>query len=490
MVKPYTLILGIAAALFATTACSDDNGGGGGGRDDAGGGAPGDLDASRLDAAEAAVGGSGLRDGGPPIAADGSPGSSDSGFESTDGGIPDSGQTVCDTGAKPAIPALRLEVVAGAESINRLVDAEQPKGTADWYLVQQSGTVRVLRNGALLAGNFVDVTSEVTVSADGDERGLLGIAFPPDFTSTGKFYVAVTPTKGADANRDSVYEYQRSPDGLSSTRTKQIVKLDSSDSNHNGGNLQFGPDGFLYFGTGDGGGGCNSNMPGVPQSTGSQFGKILRFDPNAVAPFAAAGNPFSGSTGDPTVSHYGFRNPFRFGFDRATGDLYVGDVGQDAFEEIDYAPAGSTGLNFGWPVYEGDHPAPCNMSPKVPLNPGSVYSKPIVDLPQNTGLWGDYVSAIGGLVYRGTAIPALRGVYLFGDYQGERMGALYQCGSQTSPVTPIGKNKDPNQPAQAGFTPPPGAARFGFLTAIVDDNAGEIYFVVNRNTLWKVVAGG
>jgi glucose/arabinose dehydrogenase len=417
----------------------------------------------------------------------------DDGGAPADSGTPDSGPppVTCDASKAPTLPALALEAVAGVPTLSRLVDAEQPKDTSDWYLVQQAGTVRILRDGVLLAGNFVDVRDQITLGDDGDERGLLGIAFPPDYAQSGIFYIAVSATKGANnvAGRDTVYEYMRSSDGLTSTPTgKVIIQLPPSAQNHNGGNLQFGPDGFLYFGSGDGGGGCNSDEPGSPQDPTSPFGKVHRFDPKAAAPYAAAGNPYNGTNGLATVLHYGLRNPFRFGFDRVKGDLYIGDVGQDAYEEVSYAAAGAKALNFGWPVFEGDHDAPCPFD-NTPLNPGSTHTKPIVDLPQNTGIWGDYVSVIGGVVYRGTAIPALQGAYLFGDYTGARMGLIYQCGDQTSPAAVLLKKRNPNQPNVAGFQLPSGVNDFAQLTAITEDNAGELYFVANRNSLWKVVPG-
>jgi glucose/arabinose dehydrogenase len=473
----------LALALLALAACGDDkkpavadpNDG-----DDAGEETV--VDAARPDSSRPLDAAAPPRDAGEPS----EPG--DSSTPPGDTGTPDSGQPPipCDASKAPTLPALKLEAVPGVGTLEKLVDAEQPKGSSDWYLVQQTGTVRVLRNGALLPGNFVDVSSQISLVLEGDERGLLGIAFPPDYAASGLFYIAMTGTRGAAPGQDSVYEYKRSQDGASSAPTgKTIIQLPSSESNHNGGNLQFGPDGFLYFGSGDGGGGCNSGKPGTPQDPKSPFGKILRFDPSAAAPYAAEGNPYDGTNGLTTVLHYGLRNPFRFGFDRVKGDLYIGDVGQDAYEEVSFAPAASKALNFGWPIYEGDHEAPCPRDNTV-LNPGSTYTKPIVDLPQNTGMWADYVSVIGGVVYRGNAIPALQGVYLFGDYQGARMGAIYQCEGQTSPATRIAKNRNPNDPSQPGFSAP---TNFNLLTAIVEDDAGELYFVANRTSLWKVVPG-
>lgn len=404
----------------------------------------------------------------------------------TGGGEP----VACDASAAPDVGKLALETVVGG--LDKVVYAAQPKGSSDWYLVQQTGTIRVFSNGALRPGNFLDLSSQIQLfsGAFDDERGLLGLAFPPDYAESGKFYVMLTPTTGADADSDMVLEFQRSandPYVADATPTRTILKLEKSMLNHNGGHIVFGPDGMLYVGTGDGGGSCNDNKVGAPQDPSSPFGKILRLDPKAPAPHAAAGNPFDGDAA--RTLHYGLRNPYRFSFDRATGDLYIGDVGQDSYEEIDYVPAGAKGLNLGWAAFEGAHADTCRGRT---LREGSTHTPPIVDIDRRrsaTGPFSDYVSIIGGFVYRGSALPQLRGVYLFGDYTGQRMGALVQCGEQTSPITPILKNPDPNTPNAPAFKLPSGHPAFRQLTAIVEDNAGELYFVVNRTSLMKLVPG-
>ncbi|WP_433926828.1 sorbosone dehydrogenase family protein [Sorangium cellulosum] len=395
---------------------------------------------------------------------------------------------VCNATAAPDVGKLALApVVTG---VDRLVYAAQPKGSSDWYLVQQTGKIRVFTGGALREENFLDVSSQIqlTTGLFDDERGLLSIAFPPDYATSGKFYIAMTPTTGTNMNRDVVLEYQRSagnPYVANETPTKTILRLDASAVNHNGGHVMFGPDGMLYVGTGDGGGSCNSDKPGASQDINSPFGKLLRLDPNAPEPYAAAGNPFDGSAA--RVWHYGLRNPYRFSFDRLTKDLYIGDVGQDSYEEVDFVPAGVSGLNFGWAAFEGDHANTCNGRT---LREGTTDTKPIVDIDRRrtaTGPFRDYVSVVGGYVYRGAALPQLRGVYLFGDYTGERMGAIMQCGTQTSPITQILKNRDPNTPNAPAFARQGGLPTFEDLTAIVEDDAGELYFVANRDSLVKIV---
>jgi glucose/arabinose dehydrogenase len=505
-------VVATALALFALTgsACGDDdkpNGDGGGPRDSGRGDAStGDAGratdaaardgSTRADAssADACVGdcdpagdidaatdaGQLTPESGTDTPDSAAPGQADTGTDVA----PDAGVTTCSPSAvAPTIPKLKLEAVPGVGTLDTLIFAAQPPGSSDWYLVQQRGTIRVLSGGVLQPDDFLDVSAQIAIAGD-DERGLLGLAFAPDYAQSGKLYVMMTPTTGALRNHDVVLEYTRT--GGVAASPKQILDLQESEINHNGGTLAFGPDGFLYVGTGDGGAACNTYAPGGPQDVSWPFGKILRLDPKAAPPYAAAGNPFA-SEGDPRVYHYGLRNPYRFAFDRATGDLYIGDVGQDSYEEFSFAASGTSGLNFGWPKREGSHADTC---PGRMLRPGSTATDPIVDVdrrPGATGPFGDYKSAISGPVYRGSAIPELRGVYLFGDYVGTRMGALIQCGT-TSPVTPILKNSNPNEPNAAAFSREAGLPPFSALTAIVEDGAGELYFVANRSRLLKVVA--
>jgi len=403
--------------------------------------------------------------------------------------------TACDPSAAPTIPPLALETVVSG--LSGLTFAAQPPGASEWYLLQQSGQIRVFKDNALLPAPFLDLSAQVRLTSSpivDDERGLLGLAFPPDYATSGKFYVMLTPTTGDGAGQDTVREYKRSaanPLVADAMPTRTMVQLPASAVNHNGGNIAVGPDGMLYVGTGDGGGRCNDDQRGAPQDTNSLFGKILRLDPNAAAaPYAAAGNPFTGEAA--SVWHYGLRNPYRFSFDRETGDLYIGDVGQDAFEELDFAKSGDKGLNFGWPAYEGNVKSSGSMGTCATsaVRSGSTATPPIAEFDRRmsaTGDFRDYRSVIGGEVYRGAALPALKGVYLFGDYVGIRMGALRQCGATTSKITTIAKNRDANAPDAPSFSRTSGDPALGDLTAIVSDNAGELYFVANFDRLYKVV---
>jgi glucose/arabinose dehydrogenase len=405
------------------------------------------------------------------------------------------GGTPCDASKAPTVGTLGLEVVNS--TFSRLVDAAQPPGSTDWYLVQQTGQIIVLSGGEKKSAAFLDVSSDVTGlgnASSGDERGLLGLTFAPDYATSGKFYVAITLTA---SNTDVVREYTRSsadPYVADAASKKDVVVLPSSATNHNGGVVRFGPDGMLYIGTGDGGGSCSDNKGDAPQDVGELFGKILRVDPSKTFPDNGAdGNPFA-ANGDARVYHYGLRNPFRFNFDRGTGDLYIGDVGQNHLEEVSFAASGSSGINFGWPVYEGNTLTSATCKTGTAFMPqGANPTAPIFDVNRRTGspmrspLYGDWVSVIGGVVYRGSALPSLTGVYLFGDYTGQRMAALCKSGAATSPVTPVNKGCDANAPTEACLAPKGGGAALSQLMAIVEGNDGEMYIVGNRTTLFKIV---
>jgi glucose/arabinose dehydrogenase len=186
------------------------------------------------------------------------------------------------------------------------------------------------------------------------------------------------------------------------------------------------------------------------------------------------------------VWQYGTRNPYRFTFDRATGDLYFADVGQDTFEEVDFAPAGAQGLNFGWNAFEGESDQTCGS----PLRAGSAHTKPIFSIDRSQGASGpfaDYNAIIGGIVYRGKALPSVQGAYFFGPNRGARLGALTQCGDVTSPVTPITKQCNANTPNEACLRRLDNGPVFNDLRAIVEDHEGEMYVIANGNSLLKVV---
>jgi len=241
---------------------------------------------------------------------------------------------------------------------------------------------------------------------------------------------------------------------------------------------------------GDGGGDCNAARPGVPQDVSSPYGKILRLDPSKPEPYAAEGNPFA-DDGDPRVYHYGVRNPFRFNFDPANGDIYIGEVGQWSHDSVAYAPLSAPGSNFGWPAFEGTAENPTSQcASTTDLRTGTTRTQPIFNLAHGSdgGASNLIVAIVGGQVYRGSAIPELFGTYLFGEFYPNRpMRALYQCGSQTSEVIEIDKICDPNTPDAPCFTPLDDAPDLRQVGAIVRGNDGELYLPANGNALLKIV---
>ena len=216
------------------------------------------------------------------------------------------------------------------------------------YVVEKGGRIKIVEDGVTLAENFLEIGDLLT---DG-EQGLLGLAFHPNYAENGRFFVYNTP--GAP-RRNTVDEYHRSdanPMVADSAMVARLVEIPDSRSNHNGGPVEFGPDGFLYVGTGDGGGGGDPDNTGL--STDSLLGSILRLDvDNAAGDYVAAGNPFIDGGGLPQIWVYGIRNAWRMSFDRGTGELYIGDVGQGTWEEIDVIAPGEGGANLGWSAYEG-----------------------------------------------------------------------------------------------------------------------------------------
>jgi glucose/arabinose dehydrogenase len=407
--------------------------------------------------------------------------------------------------------------VVQSNDLKVMVYAAQPPGSTDWYLVDALGFVRVFSGGSLQATPFLDVSSEVQMSGftgtgaptggsqNYDERGLLSIAFPPDYATSGKFYVTLIPTSGENTDHDLVLEYTRStanPLVADPSTRKALIDLEPGGEGyvpgsgfsyakyHNGSTVLFGPDGMLYVGMGDGGGDCNAARPGVPQDVASPYGKILRLDPSKPAPYAADGNPFADG-GDARVFHYGLRNPFRFSFDSLTKDLYIGEVGQWTHDWITFAPAESKGLNFGWPSYEGIAKNPgAQCASMTQLRAGSTRTDPIFNLAHGSqgGVSNLIVAIVGGAVYRGSAIPSLQGAYLFGEFYPNRpVRALYQCGTETSEVTVIQKRCDPNTPNAACFTPVGGAPQLSQVGAIVQGADGELYIPANGNALLKIV---
>ncbi len=271
------------------------------------------------------------------------------------------------------------------------------------FVVEQAGAVRVLKGGRKLRRPFLDIRGDVQA---GGERGLLSMAFAPDYERSGLFYVYFTDN-GGDLR---LQEFRRSanPDRASRASRRNLLTVEHSRfGNHNGGHLEFGPDGLLYVSIGDGGGG--GDTLGSGQDLGTLLGKILRIDPRSSRgePYAVpSSNPFAGHSGArPEIYAYGLRNPFRFSFDRLTGDLAIADVGQGEVEEVDFVRAGrGSGANFGWNRFEGRR----RFAPGAA--PGHV--PPVLQLLHSTGA----CSVIGGYVVRDRSLRGLYGRYVYGDH--------------------------------------------------------------------------
>jgi glucose/arabinose dehydrogenase len=272
------------------------------------------------------------------------------------------------------------------------------------FVVEQGGTIQLVDGDWSTPRLWLDISSRISA---GGERGLLGLAFAPDYATTGRFYVSFTATDGASVLERWV-----------GTKSEEILRVAQPYANHNGGHIAFGPDGYLYLGLGDGGLAADPNKNG--QNKATLLGSILRLDVSAATGYAAPrDNPFVGdATGADEVWAYGLRNPWRFTFDRVTGDLWIADVGQDEWEEVNFQPAASQGgQNYGWAAYEGTH-----------LYPGGIAVNHVFPVAEYANANGD-CSVTGGHVYRGGAVPALTGAYLLGDYcSGKIRAVVYDDG--------------------------------------------------------------
>ena len=346
--------------------------------------------------------------------------------------------------------ALRLVpiVTSGLESPLHLTVA--PGETNRLYVVEQAGRIRVIENGRLLDEPFLDIRSRVL---SGGEQGLLSVAFHPQYEENRRLYVNYT-----DVNGDTrIHEFAATEDGVARGTRREVLAVDQPYSNHNGGHLAFGPDGFLYVGLGDGGSG--GDPEDNAQDLGTLLGKMLRIDPRGGGggrPYGVpSDNPFVGrEEARPEVWAFGLRNPWRYSFDAETGDLWIGDVGQDSREEIDVQAARSTGgENYGWDAFEGSLPF-------EPPFPGDTVG-PVYDYGRDRG-----GTVIGGYVYRGSAIPALRGAYLFGDLFNPQIRMLV--------------------PSKRGFRHLDLGVRVDNLVSFGQDQAGELYLLSIEGPVYRL----
>ena len=312
---------------------------------------------------------------------------------------------------QPPLPsAISLNLIAGGFA-QPVYITHAGDGSGRLFIVEQGGTIRIIRNGAILPAPFLDISGLVTA---GGEQGLLGLAFPPGYAGRGSFYVDYTDRNGIGNTEIARVGLSANPDVADPASIRQLLTIVQPFANHNGGQLVFGPDALLYIGMGDGGSG--GDPFGNSQSLNTLLGKILRLDVlSGAATYAIpAGNPFGNE-----IWAYGVRNPWRFSFDRTTGDFYLGDVGQDTVEEVDFQPAGiGAGANYGWNLMEGTH---CYGSPTC--------SSAGLVLPVAEYLHGSGDCAVtGGYVYR-VSLAALRGIYLYGDYCSGRIWGLRRNGA-------------------------------------------------------------
>ena len=288
-------------------------------------------------------------------------------------------------------------------------------GSERVFLLEQSGRIKVVKNGIVNATPFLDLTSVIDNAST--EQGLLGLAFHPDYANNGYFYVNYTRDPGTGDDLTTIARYQVStgnPDVADSTETK-ILEIPQDWVNHNGGDIHFGPDGFLYIGMGDGGG--SNDQYDHAQDILSLKGKMLRIDVDG-APVEGdvlcgliqnygipASNPFADSAGCDEIWSYGLRNPWRFSFDRDTGDMYIGDVGQNTWEEINFEPPATAGRNYGWSCREGAHDF-ANGNDCTGVTP----TDPVLEYSHDP-----HCSVTGGYVYRGPG-ALFNGYYFYGDY--------------------------------------------------------------------------
>lgn len=359
-----------------------------------------------------------------------------------------------------------VEVASGLDTPVYVTDAGD--GSGRLFVVEKAGLIRIFKDGALLAAPFLDIRDRV---ADDGEAGLLSVAFPPDFAQSGVFYVyynhdgeLVGPQPiddGRNAGYDTViarFRIGSDPNRADAAGEERILVRSQPYINHNGGLIKFGPDGYLYIGLGDGGdGGDPQNQA---QNLNTLLGKMLRIQVASTGTYTIpAGNPYLGNAAAlPEIWHFGLRNPWRWSFDRTTGDLWIADVGQGGFEEIDFAAAGTGGLNYGWRCKEGfadyNLTPPCNGALTAPV---AVYGRTLGR------------SVTGGYVYRGSAFPALQGYYFYGDYVSGRIWSLRDVNGQWS---------EPAQELDTELS----IASFG------EDEAGELYVVDIGGSLYRLTS--
>ncbi len=393
-------------------------------------------------------GNSGTHDGGPPPN-DGTP--------PNDGRIPDGPVSTIDADLSCAtpgsIPSFAPQLVTSA--LTRPVFVAQPVGSTDIYVVEKAGTIKLIR-GTTIVGNFLDLTANMLIPSADAEGGLVGLEFAADYASSGRFWVY--GSFKADANGDdraAIQEFHHtSGDTADPTLVRELISYPQGGYNSLGGTIRFGPDHYLWLATGDA-----ATMPSEAPDITNRGGKVLRVDVDN--PSVAPPNGLGGGA-DPYVWDYGLRNPFRFSFDRVTHELYLGDAGDTMYEEVDIEEPGVGHHDFGWDRMEGMHCVNGTTSC------GSMGTLPQYEHPHASS----YSVIIGGTVYRGSALPCLRGRYIFAIHgTGEILSWVWNGSAITS---------------QTDLSDRFGSA-FTYVTSIVDDQAGELYLTTLDGAVYKIV---
>lgn len=324
-------------------------------------------------------------------------------------------------------------------------------GTNRLFIVEKSGRIKIISNGVVLPTPFLNISGLVS---GGSEQGLLGITFPPNYTNKRYFYANYTNKIGVGNTIVARFPLTADPNIANSADPTQILQIAQPFDNHNGGQLAFGPDGYLYIGTGDGGG--DGDPLNNAQNTASLLGKILRIDVEAgIVPYSIpATNPFNNE-----VWSYGLRNPWKFSFDSTTGEIYIADVGQNMIEEVNVQASATPSLNYGWPIMEGS---------KCFSDPSCNTSGLIIPTTEYDHSNGD-CTVIGGHMYRGNAYPRLRGVYVYGDF----------CSGKIRGLKKVGINWESQVLLDTTFN----------ISSFGEDEAGNIYFSdFTSGTIYKIEA--
>jgi glucose/arabinose dehydrogenase len=368
------------------------------------------------------------------------------------------------------VPAVRTKRIASGLYLPTLV-THAPGDTSRLFVVEKRGTIKIIdlttSPPTVLPTMFLNIDPLVSGGTSlNDEQGMLGMAFHPNYAENGYFFVFYT----GPANTVRRYKVSaKNPNVADPNSALTLLSITDPFSNHNGGNMAFGPDGYLYIGTGDGGSG--NDPQNNSQNINSKLGKMLRIDPNVAgnspAYFPVAGNPYAGATpGDDDIVAIGLRNPWRWCFDRETGDMVIADVGQNAWEEVNWIPAGTlAGRNFGWRCTEG---TACTGLTGCTCN-GSTLTGPIRTYAHNSS--GGY-SITGGHVYRGCAYPELAGTYFYADYSTNNIWSLrYVNGS----IVDFTLRNSQMQTSIDGFT-------CNQISSFGEDANGEMYIVDHGGT--------